>query len=71
MFTKNIQVTCYPSLKDKLTGSHEFVDEKVVVEKNVVTSQGPFTSIHFAVKLIEVLDSKHASDEVAKGLLLH
>ncbi|KAG2387814.1 hypothetical protein C9374_001408 [Naegleria lovaniensis] len=63
------QVTCYPSLKDKMP-HYDWHDEKVVVDGNVVTSQGPFTAVFFALKLIELMVSKEASQEVAKGLLV-
>nr|CAG4714833.1 unnamed protein product [Naegleria fowleri] len=64
------KVTCYPSLKDKMP-HYDWHDEKVVVDGNVVTSQGPFTAVFFALKLIELMVSKEASQEVAKGLLVH
>jgi len=67
------KVTCYPSasLKEKIPHSHEWLDQKVVVDHNVVTSQGPFTAAHFGLKLIELLQGKEKSEEVAKGILLH
>lgn len=60
----------------KITGHFSVVDElpqmdtkaAVVVDGNLVTSQGPGTSIEFALKLVEVLCGKAKRDEVAQGI---
>ena len=59
--------TTYPSMISKMKNG---VDEKVAVDKNCVTSQGPGTALLFAVKLVELLFDKTKADEVAKDLLL-
>ena len=61
--------TCYPVDKFKGMVGEGWVDEKVVVDGSVVTSQGPGTSLQFGLKLIEVLVSREKAEEVAKGLL--
>ena len=60
--------TCYPApnFKEAQTG---WVDSKVVVNGCVVTSQGPGTSLQFALKLVEILFGKPKSDELASALL--
>lgn len=45
-------------------------DEKVVVQDNVVTSQGPGTSLLFALALGELLYGKDKADKVASALLV-
>jgi 4-methyl-5(b-hydroxyethyl)-thiazole monophosphate biosynthesis len=45
-------------------------DEEVVVQDNVVTSQGPGTALQFALTLGERLYGKEMADKVAKGLLV-
>ena len=55
-------------MEDKLGGA-DYQNEKVVVDGKIVTSMGPATAMPFALKLIELLKGKAASDEVAAGLL--
>ena len=62
------KATIYPSMESRLKGA-EPQDEIVVVDGNIVTSMGPATAMPFALKLIEVLKGKDASDAVASGLL--
>lgn len=55
------KATCYPSFKAKLKN---YTNEAVVVDKNIITSQGPGTALAFAFKLVEIL----AGREKAKSL---
>ncbi|XP_050712886.1 Parkinson disease protein 7-like [Eriocheir sinensis] len=66
------KMTCYPALKDKLTGSgkYTFVDEKVVIDGQFVTSQGPGTAFDFALALVEQLVSSEKRAATAKPMLL-
>ena len=41
----------------------------VVLDQNIITSQGPATAIAFSLKIIEELKGKEASDKVSAGLL--
>lgn len=43
----------------------EVIEEKIVVNGNVITSSGPQTAPHVAIKLIEMLTGKEVSEEVA------
>ena len=45
-------------------------DDRVVIADNVITSQGPGTSLEFALTLGEKLFGKEKRDEIAKQLLL-
>ncbi|KAL9644332.1 hypothetical protein ABK040_005793 [Willaertia magna] len=75
VFSKNgllegiTKATCYPSLKEQMPNHINWENHHVVVDHNIVTSQGPATAIPFALKLIEILEGKEKSQEVAKGLL--
>jgi 4-methyl-5(b-hydroxyethyl)-thiazole monophosphate biosynthesis len=60
------KATCYPSMKDKIKN---FVDEKVVVDKNVITSQGPGTAIDFALEIVRFVNP-NAYDQLKKDLLV-
>ncbi len=61
--------TCFPApgLRDKMSSP---VDEDVVVQGNVVTSKGPGTAMHFAVKLGAQLYGEDAAKEIAGQLLI-
>jgi 4-methyl-5(b-hydroxyethyl)-thiazole monophosphate biosynthesis len=60
------KATCYPTMKDKLKN---YVDEKVVVDKNVITSQGPGTAIEFALEIVRFFNPS-VYDQLKKDLLV-
>lgn len=61
------KATCFPAFKARLPG---YVDQPVVVDGHIVTSQGPGTAMTFALILVELLAGPAKSREVAAGLLL-
>ena len=61
-------ITSHPSVRTKLE-KEKLSEERVVVDGNIVTSQGPGTAIEFAFKLVEVLFGKEKAREVNKGVL--
>jgi 4-methyl-5(b-hydroxyethyl)-thiazole monophosphate biosynthesis len=44
--------------------------ERVVMDRNVITSKGPGTAMEFALKLVEVLKDARTARELAKALLV-
>ena len=62
----NKKATCYPQFKDKIPN---FVDEKVVEDGNIITSQGPGTALAFALKLAQRLAGEKIALEVQTGML--
>jgi 4-methyl-5(b-hydroxyethyl)-thiazole monophosphate biosynthesis len=50
------KATCSPKMKDKI---RNYVDEKVVVDGNIITSQGPGTAIEFALEIVKLLDPSY------------
>ncbi len=66
---EGVKATCYPSLRDQLDPAYAS-NERVVADKNCVTSQGPATAIQFALKLVELLFSPDKAKEVAKAMLI-
>ena len=46
-----------------------WTESQAVVDGNVVTSQGPGTSLQFALKLVEILFSKEKAKEIADQML--
>lgn len=61
-------VTSHPSVRGRLH-DEKISDERVVVDANLITSQGPGTAMEFAFRLVEVLFGKERVLEVNKGVL--
>lgn len=66
----NKKITCYPSFKNELGEQYTYVDEAVVQDGNIITSQGPSTVFQFALKIVENLVGADTAETVAKGILL-
>jgi DJ-1 family protein len=62
--------TCYPGVEQHLPADVQPVDEIVVVDGHIITSQGPGTAFEFALKVIAECSSPNTSAEVRAGLLL-
>ena len=64
-------MTGYPALKDKIA-PEKWMDKRMVFDPrvNLLTSQGPGTSLDFALKLIDLLVGKAKAAEVAAQLVL-
>jgi 4-methyl-5(b-hydroxyethyl)-thiazole monophosphate biosynthesis len=60
--------TSFPGVLDRLSGTHAFLDDKVVVDGSVVTSRGPGTAMDFALTLVELLTGKARRDAVEAEL---
>ena len=65
---KGVKATCFPSCRDQLDPAHTSND-RVVVDGQCVTSQGPATALDFALKLTELLFGPDKAQEVAKAML--
>eukprot|EP00984_Skeletonema_dohrnii_P020715 scaffold10157_cov142-Skeletonema_dohrnii-CCMP3373.AAC.25 len=61
--------TCYPApgLREKMSSP---ADEDVVVQGNVVTSQGPGTALKFAIKMGELLYGAEKAKQIADEMLV-
>lgn len=64
-------MTGFPALKDKIP-DEQWVDKRMVWDPrvNLLTSQGPGTSIDFALKIIELLVGRAKAYEVASSLVM-
>ncbi len=65
-----LHATSYPGFLDKMEikGMH-YLDEMVVHDGNIITSQSPGTAMDFALYLIEILKGESSRDEVEAGLV--
>lgn len=66
--TSGRTVTSHPSVRQQLI-EETVSDERVVVDGNIITSQGPGTAMEFAFCLVETLFGKTKAEEVNKGVL--
>jgi 4-methyl-5(b-hydroxyethyl)-thiazole monophosphate biosynthesis len=64
-----VRATCFPAFRDRLDPAYAS-DERVVVDGNCVTSQGPGTALEFALKLVELLFGAGKAAEVAAAMLV-
>lgn len=60
--------TCYPGIEKEMKRTDRS-DDPIVVDGNIVTSQGPGTSMAFALKLVELIDGPAAAQKIADGMI--
>ena len=60
--------TCYPSVEEQIRPADR-VDDLVVVDGKVITSQGPATAICFALEIVKQLVGKESCTAVKSGTL--
>ncbi len=46
------------------------IEEDVVRDINIITSQGPATAMEFALSIVEFFKGKEAAEEIAEELLM-
>lgn len=63
------RATCHPALADKLV-CKEKVRDRVVVDGNCITSQGPGTALEFSIELIRQLFGDERAEQVAGPMLI-
>ena len=62
------RATCYPGVEDEMENVI-LTETAVVVDDNIITSQGVGTAIDFALKLIEVRDGEEKAKEIAESIV--
>lgn len=62
--------TCYPGFEDLCKGAH-MQDQPVVAHDNMVLGNGPANALPWALKIVEVAQSRQAMEQVASGMLLY
>lgn len=63
---ENKKATIYPGLEKQLPRPRE---DKIVVDKNVITSQGPGTAVEFALKLVETLKGQLKAEKIRREII--
>lgn len=68
---KGMKATCYPGLGDQIeAGGGTYVELPVVVDGNLITSEGPGTTLQFAGAIIEVTLGADKAKEVMSSMLV-
>jgi 4-methyl-5(b-hydroxyethyl)-thiazole monophosphate biosynthesis len=65
----NENYTCYPSFEKKINENGYHAKDAIVIDNNVITSQGPATAMIFALEIVNMLCDKETYDSVKNGLL--
>jgi 4-methyl-5(b-hydroxyethyl)-thiazole monophosphate biosynthesis len=52
-----LNITSYPGYEEDLKKANYIEDKHVVIDKNIITSRGPATTIEFSYKLLELLNN--------------
>ena len=63
------KATCYPGAEKEFNADVMFVEDKVVVDGNVITSRGAGTAAVFSHALIEYLADKETADKILEATL--
>ena len=66
---KNINATIYRGMENYIESAN-YNDEKVVKDKNIITSQGPGTAMVFALEILKELKGNIVYEKVKKDLLI-
>lgn len=64
------KATCYPGMEEEFSNTTVAMDEKVVVDNNIITSKGPGTAFYFALEIIKYLAGKEKVNEVKEKALI-
>ncbi|MDD5703303.1 MAG: DJ-1/PfpI family protein [Dehalococcoidales bacterium] len=65
---KGRKATIHPGARDMLTDA-QHMDDRVVVDGKLITSQGPGTAIEFSMKLVEILLGQDKVQELNSEIL--
>lgn len=67
-FGQGKKATAFPAMCDKLSDKSE-IENRVLVDGNLITSRGPGTSMEFALGIVEKFFGRDKAIELAKVML--
>lgn len=68
---KGKTATCFPGLGDNINSNGGTYEKKnVVVEPNLITSEGPGTTLPFAIEIIRATKGDKVADDIANAMLV-
>jgi DJ-1 family protein len=65
---KKTVLTSHPSVRAEL-GEFKYVEQAVVVDKNIITSRGAGTAIQFTLTIIEMLGGQELANKIANDIV--
>jgi len=64
------RLTSFPGVRAEVEGrARAYLEDRVVVDRKVITSRGAGTAEEFALALVEYLEGKEAAEKVKKAIL--
>ncbi|MGA1868569.1 MAG: DJ-1 family glyoxalase III [bacterium] len=66
---KNKSATCFPDIQPRINCAQIHPKAQVVVESNIITSQGMGTAIPFGLTIVEYLEGKRVATELAQRIV--
>lgn len=63
-------LTSHPSVKNQLSDSYKYSEDRVVRDGALITSRGPGTAFEFGLALVEALQGKEKRDSIVPPMLL-
>lgn len=64
------KATAHPAFSDKL-GNQDCVQNRVVIDGNIITSRGPGTAMEFALSIVNTLFGPEKMRQVAGPMVMH
>jgi 4-methyl-5(b-hydroxyethyl)-thiazole monophosphate biosynthesis len=68
---KNRRFTCYPGMEKEVPADQgTFIPDRVVVDRNLITSRGAGTAGEFSIAMIRYLSGEEEAEKIMRGVLL-
>ena len=68
---KGKKATCYPGLGDAINSNGgKYVEQTVVIEPGLITSEGPGTTLPFAIEIIRATKGNQVAESIETGMLV-
>ncbi|MBD3345213.1 MAG: DJ-1 family protein [Chitinivibrionales bacterium] len=65
----NHKATCHPDFAPKLE-NQEAIGQRVVIDGNIITGQGPGTALEFSLALVQLLYGEKKANDIAKAVVV-
>jgi protein deglycase len=62
--------TCYPGMESSFSDTTDYKKDDVVIDENIITSQGPATALKFAIAITDKLCGSVVAEKIANATLL-
>jgi len=64
----NRNITCYPGIEEELKSAN-YLEDRVVVDGNIITGKGPGAALEFAVKVVEYLLGENRAEMLKNSMI--